>query len=119
MQPFNIVAPPVCGRDGSDDPLVSKLDPMFFPGITPELAALVGFVVDADFTRPTVLDVFLDAGFVLVALGDSDPSPLCTYKFLRGNWERLLDAAPLTPAERVEAECVFANRIGRPELTES
>ena len=119
MHAFNIVAAPVCGRDSSDDPLVSKLDPMFFPGITPELAALVGFVVDADYTRPTVCDVFLDAGFVLVALSGSDPSPLCTYEFLRGNWERLLDAAPLTPEERVEAECVFANRIGRPELTES
>ena len=117
MADFNIVTAPTCGRS-FDHQLAGKLDPMFFPGMPPEFAAIVGFVVGAGFTRPAVCDIFLDAGFVVAAISEQEQQALLTYDCLRSNWLELLRAAGLTPEERMDAECIFAARIGRPELTQ-
>jgi putative transposase len=44
---------------------------------------------------------------------------LFTYAFLCRNWLGLLDAAGLTPDEHMEAECIFASRIGRDGMTDA
>lgn len=118
MPDFNIVSQPVCHRYGHHQ-LANKLDPMFFPEMTPEFAAIVGFVVNAGYTRPILCEVSLDAGFVVAAFSGTERCALFTYEFLRRNWLGLLDAAGLTPDEHMEAECIFASRIGRDGMNDA
>src|SRR5450759_83362 len=84
MPEFNIVSPPVCHRYGHHQ-LANKLDPMFFPEMTPEFAAIVGFVVNAGYTRPILCEVSLDSGFVVAAFSGTERYALFTYAFLRRN----------------------------------
>lgn len=114
MAAFNIVAAPTFGRSGAHR-LARKLDPLFFPAMPPELAAIVGFVLNTGYTRPTVCEILLEAGFVVAVSGD-EKQALLSYQSLRANWLELLIAAGLTPEERMDAECTFASRIGRPDL---
>ena len=114
MAGFIIVAAPTFGRPCAHR-LAGKLDPLFFPAMPPEFAAIVGFVLDAGYTRPTVCEILLEAGFVVAVSGD-EREALLSYESLRANWLELLSAAGITPEERMEAECTFAARIGRPDL---
>lgn len=114
MAGFVIVAAPTFGRSCTHR-LAGKLDPLFFPAMPPEFAAIVGFVLDTGYTRPTVCEILLEAGFVVVVCGD-EKQALLSYESLRANWLELLSAAGLTPEDRMDAECTFAARIGRPDL---
>jgi hypothetical protein len=81
MGAFHIVAPPAFGSD-SKHWLAGKLNPMFFPGILPEFVAIVGFVVEAGYTRPGLCRVTVNEGYVVAELSDAEDSALCSYEFL-------------------------------------
>ncbi len=117
MAEFTIVALPACGSFKSR--LVSgKLHPIFFPDLTPEFAAIVGFILDLPYTRPKIIGVTIQEGVIFAACPSEDEKPFFTYEYLRRNWLSLLNAACLTPEERMEAECSFAMRIGHADMVE-
>ena len=117
MAEFTIVALPAC--EAFKTRLVSgKLHPIFFPDLTPEFAAIVGFILDLPYTRPKITAVTIEEGVIYAACASDDEKPCFSYEYLRKNWLSLLNAACLTPEERMEAECNFALRIGVDAETE-
>jgi hypothetical protein len=95
--------------------LVQKLDPVNFPKMSCVMAAVLGFILDVSFIQPRIIEIAVTSdGFVLARPeGEvSRPHYLGTYADLLRNWSRLIAAAGLTLAERIEAECLFASRIG-------
>jgi hypothetical protein len=95
--------------------LVQKLDPVNFPPMSGLVAAIVGYVLDVTFIEPRIAEITVTSdGFVLARPEGNLGSPhyLGRYADLLRNWSRLVAAAGLTPTERIEAECLFASRIG-------
>jgi hypothetical protein len=93
--------------------LQQKLHPQRFPGMTPLMAALVGFILDVSFVSPNFAEVaVMSDGFVLASTQDTVNIFIGTYQDLLRNWVALLAAARLTEAERQEADMLFAAKIG-------
>ena len=94
--------------------LRSKLRPSWFTAMSPQMAALVGYIVQARFTSPQITEVFVTCDGFVLAVVDRDPQArfVGAYEDLRRNWERLLDVAELTVEERIEAEMRFAKIVG-------
>ena len=117
MAEFTIVALPAF--ESFKTRLVSgKLHPIFFPDLTPEFAAIVGFILDLPYTRPKITGVSVQENVIFATCPSEEEKPFFTYEYLRRNWLSLLDAACLTPVERMEAECSFAMRIGHADTDE-
>ncbi len=95
--------------------LIQKLDPIRFPKMPGVMAAIVGYVLSTTFIEPAIAELAVTSdGFVLAQPEGHAGAPhyLGRYADLLRNWSRLLAAAGLTLAERIEAECLFASRIG-------
>ena len=92
-----------------------KLNPNRFPRMTPVMAAIVGHLLDLRLgTLPILEMVVTSDGFVLArAEGEVGANHfLCDYGDLMRNWFGLLNAAGLTTIERMEAEMLFAVKVG-------
>lgn len=95
--------------------LFNKLNPNRFPRMSSLMAAIVGHVLDAAFTQPSIAEIVVTSdGFVLArAEGHAGADHFIgTYADLLRNWFALLRVAGLTPTERLEAESLFAAKIG-------
>lgn len=95
--------------------LVRKLNPKRFPGISPTLAALTGFVLGAAFFTPYIRAVVItDGGIVLARVdGTTDESRvLGSYSSILRHWTCLISRAGLTPHEFMEVHELFAERVG-------
>lgn len=78
------------------------------------MAAIVGFVIGELWTNPAIAEVKVSEAEDLVyvrKLGAVGFDGLHSLTDLRNNWNRLLDAAELTPEERREAVRLFRLRI--------
>jgi hypothetical protein len=101
--------------------LIRKLNPRRFPGMSPLMAAIVGFVLGESFTDPVIAEITVSEseGFVYLrqegAVGFDGFQSL---EDLRQNWNRLLDVAGLEPEERTEAVRLFHAKVEKVKGTE-
>jgi hypothetical protein len=100
----------------ASEALVKKLHPSGFDAMSPRMAALVGCVLGHGYTEPALVELTVTSDGILLARAEGD---IGMNEFIgpssefRRNWEKLLDAADLTPAERAEAEALYAKRVRR------
>jgi hypothetical protein len=91
-----------------------KLNPARFPGMSPFMAAIVGFVLDESFTNPHIAELMVSEAEGLVYIrkeGGVGFDGLHSLEDLRGNWNRLLDVAGLTSQERTAAVQLFNLKV--------
>jgi hypothetical protein len=103
------------------DNLVTKLKPSRFPGMSPFMAAVVGFVLGESFTKPQIAELAVSAAENLVYIrkvGDVGFDGMQSLEDLRDNWNRLLDVAGLTPDERRRAVELFNAKVAKLPGTE-
>ena len=92
-----------------------KLNPTRFPRITPLMAAIIGHLLDLPVGNPSIAEIVVTSdGFVLTRVeGEVGANHFIgNYDDLVRNWFGLLDAAGLTAIEQLEAESLFAAKIG-------
>src|SRR3954469_2911742 len=96
------------------DDLKRKLNPTRFPGMSPMMAAVVGYVLGESFTDPEIGEITVSENENIVYIrrtGAVGFDGLQSLEDLRNNWNRLMDAAGLTPDERLEAIKLFFERV--------
>ena len=95
--------------------LTYKLNPSRFPRMTSLMAAIVGHLLDVPVGNPSIAEIIVTSdGFVLARTeGEAGANHFIgNYSDLIRNWFGLLDSAGLTAIERVEADFLFAAKIG-------
>lgn len=96
------------------DALKEKLHPRRFPGMSPLMAAVVGYVTEESFTDPEIAEIAVSEQENLVYIrktGAVGFDGMESLEDLRNNWNRLLDVAGLTADERGEAVRHFRRRV--------
>ena len=94
--------------------VIQKLNPARFPGMSPMMAAVVGYVLGESFTQPQIAEIKVSERENLVYIRQSEGvgfDGLQSLEDLRGNWNRLIEVAGLTPEERTEAVRLFDQRV--------
>ena len=94
--------------------LAKKLHPSRFPGMSPFMAAIVGYVVGESFTDPKIAEISVSETENLVYVRQAGAvgfDGIQSLDDLRANWNRLMDAAGLTPEERRQAVELFRAKI--------
>ena len=102
--------------------LSAKLHPSRFPGMSPFMAAVVGYVLGESFTNPEIAEITVSEHENLVYFRQSGAvgfDGMESLEDLRNNWNRLMDAAGLTPEERQEAVRLFSVKVERVPGTEN
>ena len=95
--------------------LAEKLHPNRFPRMSGVMAAVVGFVVGARFSNPSIVEIVVTSdGFVLARVhGEIGANHFIgKHADLARNWFGLMTAAGLTTQEWIEAAALFASKIG-------
>jgi hypothetical protein len=101
--------------------LAEKLNPARFSGMSPLMAAIVGFILNESFTEPSIAELTVSEfeSFVYIrqegAIGFDGIQSL---NDLRNNRNRLMDAAELTADERAEAVTLFNAKVTKIPETE-
>ena len=98
------------------DSLAAKLRPSRFPGMSPFMAAVVGYVLGESFTDPPIAEIKISEPENLVYIrreGAVGFDGIESLEDLRNNWNRLMDAAGLTPDERKLAVDLFRAKVER------
>jgi hypothetical protein len=101
--------------------LAPKLNPRRFPGMSPLMAAIVGFVLGESFTDPEIAEINVSESEGLVYIrkaGEVGFNGLQSLVDLRENWNRLMDAAGLDQDERREAVQLFHAKVEKVRGTE-
>jgi hypothetical protein len=96
------------------DELKTKLRPSRFPGMSPMMAAIVGYVLGESYTDPEIAELTVSESENIVYIRKSGAfgfDGLQSLDDLRNNWNRLMDVAGLTPEERAEAVRLFNERV--------
>ena len=94
--------------------LIQKLKPSRFPGMSPFMGAVVGFVLGESFTKPEIAELTVSESENLVYIRQTGAvgfDGMESLEDLRRNWNRLLDVAGLTPDERREAVELFEAKV--------
>jgi hypothetical protein len=95
--------------------LVEKLRPARFPGMPPVLAALVGFVIGAQFCGPGIEEIVVtpDGSVLARTSGERAANRLLgSYPEVLRRWVRGVAAVGLSQREFIEAQYLFASRVG-------
>jgi hypothetical protein len=94
--------------------LIKKLHPGNFGHITDTMAAVLGYLLEARFTKPAIEAITVTEGLFLFADTDKPEEGhyLGHYRDLVRSWRELLCMARLTTEERMLAESLFAVKIG-------
>jgi hypothetical protein len=82
------------------DSLTAKHNPSRFPGMSPFMAAVVGYVLGKSFTNPEIAELAVSEQENLVYIRQSGAvgfDGMESLEDLRNNWNRLIDVAGLTP----------------------
>ena len=94
--------------------LAEKLHPSRFSEMSPFMAAIVAYVLGEAWTEPAIAEITVSEAEDLVYVRKADGAGfdgIQNLSDLRNNWNRLIDAAGLTPDERREAVALFRERI--------
>jgi hypothetical protein len=103
------------------DELKRKLNPARFPGMSPFMAAIVGYVLGESFTNPAIAELTVSESENLVYIrkdGAVGFDGIQSLEDLRNNWNRLIGVAGLTPEERREAVQLFTSKVEQVPGTE-
>ena len=95
--------------------LVQKLRPSRFPGMSGVMAAIVGYVLGARFVDPSIAEIVVTSDGFVLARAEGEPSAkrfIGRYNDLLQNWLGLVTTAGLSQREFIEAQCLFAARVG-------
>lgn len=95
--------------------LVEKLRPARFPGMSGAMAAIVGFILGAHFSEPSISEIAVTSDGFVLARCEGEPTAsrfIGSYSDLLRNWQRLLARAELSQRELIEAQALFAAKIG-------
>lgn len=95
--------------------LQAKLHPCNFRIISGKMVAIVAYILGAEFADPPIVGVTIDEnGLVLArtARHRDHTDMIGSHADLERSWHSLLDAARLTSQERMDAEVLYATRIG-------
>jgi hypothetical protein len=96
--------------------VTEKLHPKRFPKMSGRMAAIVAFLIDAQVTRPTIIEIVVTSdGFVLAGVDDEVGTNLLvgSYSDFVRNWRALIAAvAGLSKQEHIAAETLFASKVG-------
>jgi len=101
--------------------LRDKLNPARFPGMSPFMAAIVGYVLGESFTDPAIAELTVSEQENLVYIrpeGAIGFDGLQSLEDLRQNWNRLMDVAGLMADERREAVRLFNEKVSKLPGTE-
>jgi hypothetical protein len=101
--------------------LIRKLNPGRFPGMSPLMAAVVGYVLGESFTDPQIVEITVSEVEGIVYFrreGAVGFDGLQSLEDLRGNWNRLIEVAGLTSDERKEAVRLFNSKVEKLPGTE-
>lgn len=96
------------------DSLKRKLHPDRFDGMSPMMAAIVGYVLGESYTKPQIAEIAVSEAENLVYVRQSGAvgfDGIESLEDLRNNWNRLMDAAGLTQEERAEAVALFRQKV--------
>lgn len=94
--------------------LAQKLHPKRFTEMSPFMSAVVAYVLGESWTEPYIAEITVSETEDLVYIRKADAvgfDGVQSLTDLRTNWNRLLDAAGLTPDERREAVRLFSERV--------
>ena len=94
--------------------LSKKLNPAGFTEMSPKMAAIVGYIINQNFTKPALTDMCITAdGFVLAQVeGDIGLNQwIGSVEDLERNWNNLLDVAQLSNGERTKAKALYSMRV--------
>jgi hypothetical protein len=94
--------------------LAQKLHPYRHPQMSGLMSAIVGFVIEAPFGAPRIVEITVTPDHFILARPEGEVSLVSVgrYDDLLFAWSALLSAARLTNIERIEAQSLFAHRIG-------
>jgi hypothetical protein len=102
--------------------LKRKLNPSRFSDMSPLMAAIVGFVLGESFTEPEIAEITVSEIENLIYFrqaGEIGFDGMQSLVDVRNNWNRLMDAAELTPEERAEAVALFKLKVEKLPGTEA
>lgn len=94
--------------------LIKKLNPARFPGMSPMMAAIVGYMLGESFTDPDIAELTVSESENIVYIrkaGAVGFDGLQSLEDLRNNWNRLIEVAGLTADERREAVELFNSKV--------
>ena len=96
--------------------LHAKLHPTRFPRMSPLMSAIIGFVLGLPLGDPPIAEIIIlhDGAVLARPEGVVKTQVIGCYGDLIRNWQPLLACAGLTKFERIEADCLFAVKIGYP-----
>ena len=94
--------------------LFQKFHPYQHPQMSQVFAAIVGFVLDEYIVSPRMADLTVTPDGFLLARAEGEVSPVSVgrHEELVQSWSALLRATKLTNIERIEADSLFAGRVG-------
>ena len=95
--------------------LVEKLRPNRFPGITGVMAAMIGFILGASFVHPSITEISVTSDGRVLAEADGEIATkrvIGSYADVLQCWLGLISVAGLTREEYMEAQGLFAARVG-------
>jgi hypothetical protein len=84
--------------------------------MSPMMMAVVGYVLGKSYTTPEIAEIAVSEveNYVHIrAVGSERFEDIQSLEDLRNNWNRLMDAAGLTPEERAEAVRLFKAKVGK------
>ena len=98
----------------SNQGLNGLLHPSRFDGMSGKMAAIVGYILDQEFTDPSIDDMCITSDGMVLAQHKGDCGMndfIGAESDLKRNWSRLLTAAGLTEDQRKAAEQLYGERI--------
>ena len=95
--------------------LAEKLHPSRFTAMSGRMAAIVAYLLGCRWTSPAIAELVVTTDGHVLARHEGDCGSndyIGPIDQLDANWQRLLDAADLTAAERQEAEDAYERVFG-------
>jgi hypothetical protein len=96
------------------DTLAQKLHPVRFPAMSSKMAAIVGCILERQYTQPSIAELVITSDGCVLARHDDDigyNDLVVARSDLERNWKRLLDVAGLTKTERQLAQSKYRQHI--------
>ena len=96
------------------DTLAQKLHPVRFPAMSSKMAAIVGCILERQYTQPSIAELVITSDGCVLARHDDDigyNDLVVARSDLERNWKRLLDVAGLTKDERQLAKRKYRQHI--------
>jgi hypothetical protein len=95
--------------------LAERLDPARFPNMSPQMAAMLGFLVGRAYTAPALAELVVTPDGHVLGRPEGDSGPLvylAAAADLRANLRRLGIAAELAAGEWAEFDALLRARLG-------